>query len=80
MFLEFPADPVCAFLDRQYMLGPELLVAPVFSTDNQVEYYLPTGTWEHLLDKRRETGGRWLRETYGFLSLPLWVREGAALR
>jgi alpha-D-xyloside xylohydrolase len=79
MFLEFPHDPVCPFLDRQYMLGPDLLVAPVFSEDNQVEYYLPEGTWEHLLDKRRETGGRWMRETYGFLSLPLWVRGGAKL-
>jgi alpha-D-xyloside xylohydrolase len=80
MILEFPHDPVCAFLDRQYMLGPDLLVAPVFSEDNQVEYYLPEGSWEHLLDKRRETGGRWMRETYDFLSLPLWVRDGVKLR
>src|SRR3954466_11785054 len=33
MVLEFPADPTCAFLDRQYMLGPDLLVAPVFSDE-----------------------------------------------
>jgi alpha-D-xyloside xylohydrolase len=79
MFLEFPRDPACVCLDRQFMLGPNLLVAPVFSEDNQVEYYLPDGSWEHLLDKRKETGGRWLRETYGFLSLPLWVRNGAKL-
>jgi alpha-D-xyloside xylohydrolase len=79
LFLEFPHDPACACLDRQYMLGPNLLVAPVFSEDNQVEYYLPEGNWEHLLDKRKETGGRWMRETYGFLSLPLWVRNGAKL-
>jgi alpha-D-xyloside xylohydrolase len=77
MILEFPHDPVCAFLDRQYMLGPDLLAAPVFSEDNQVEYYLPEGEWEHLLDKRRETGGRWFRETYGVFSLPLWVRNGS---
>jgi alpha-D-xyloside xylohydrolase len=80
MFLEFPHDPVCVFLDRQYMLGPDLLAAPVFSEENQVEYYLPEGTWEHLLDKRRESGGRWMRETYDFLSLPLWVRGGAKVR
>ena len=30
MMLEFPDDPACAHLDRQYMLGPDLLVAPVF--------------------------------------------------
>lgn len=29
MVLEFPGDPVCGFLDRQYMLGDRYLVAPV---------------------------------------------------
>jgi alpha-D-xyloside xylohydrolase len=78
MLLEFPDDPVCAFLDRQYMLGPCILVAPVFSADNVVEYYLPQGKWTHLIDKdtdgkpRTETGGKWLKETYGFFSLPVW--------
>jgi alpha-D-xyloside xylohydrolase len=63
MLLEFPDDPVCALLDRQYMLGPDILVAPVFSSDNTVEYYLPGGKWAHLIDKgadgspRVETGG-----------------------
>ena len=62
------------------MLGPSLLVAPVFSQDSTVEYYLPPGRWTHLLDNRTETGGIWLKETYGFLSLPLWVRENAKVR
>ncbi|WP_391595509.1 TIM-barrel domain-containing protein [Yersinia aldovae] len=30
MMLEFPDDPACDYLDRQYMLGDDLLVAPVF--------------------------------------------------
>jgi alpha-D-xyloside xylohydrolase len=82
MFLEFPQDPVCVFLDRQYMLGSALLAAPVFSGDHAVEYYLPEGTWTHLIDKgaggspRVERGGKWIRETCGFLTLPLWIREG----
>ncbi|MDR0598955.1 MAG: alpha-xylosidase [Treponema sp.] len=75
MALEFPDDPACACLDRQYMLGPELLVAPVFSPDGAVEYYLPPGDWTHLLDNRRETGGRWMKERYDFLSLPVWRRK-----
>ena len=33
MVLEFPDDPAAAHLDRQYMLGDDLLVAPVFSAD-----------------------------------------------
>ena len=41
MMLEFPDDPACRYLDRQYMLGPDLLVAPVLSADGVVDYYLP---------------------------------------
>ena len=77
MFLEYPDDPACATLDRQYMLGPDLLVAPVFSADGEVDYYLPEGDWTHVLDGRRITSpGKWYRETYDFHSLPLWVKKG----
>ncbi len=43
MALEFPDDPAVAHLDRQYMLGSDLLVAPVFSAEGDVEFYLPGG-------------------------------------
>ncbi|MFB7996254.1 alpha-xylosidase [Streptomyces sp. NPDC056002] len=79
MLLDFPEDPTCRVLDRQYMLGPDLLVAPVFSGDGDVEFYLPAGTWTRLLTGERVEGGRWLRETHGFDSLPLFVRPGAVV-
>ncbi|MYT74447.1 MULTISPECIES: alpha-xylosidase [unclassified Streptomyces] len=79
MVLEFPDDPTCRTLDRQYMLGPDLLVAPVFSADGDVEYYLPEGTWTHLLTGEHVQGPGWRRETHGFDSLPLYVRPGAVL-
>lgn len=74
MLLEFPADPACAMLDRQYMLGSSLLVAPVFSESGEVDFYLPSGRWTQLLTGEVVEGGRWLRETHGFLGLPLYVR------
>ena len=79
MYMEFPGDPACEALDRQYMLGESLLVAPVFSESGEVTYYLPEGTWTHLLDGRVMSGGRWVTETYDFMSLPLWVRENTLL-
>jgi alpha-D-xyloside xylohydrolase len=75
MFLEFPNDPACAYLDRQYMLGPDLLVAPVFSEDGEVSYYLPEGEWTRLLTGETVKGGSWKKEKHDFLSLPLLVRE-----
>ena len=79
MMLEFPDDPACDTLDRQYMMGESLLVAPVFHADSHVDYYLPDGLWTSLLDGRKVQGGHWQRETHDFLSLPLMVRHGTVL-
>ncbi|MEU2680469.1 alpha-xylosidase [Streptomyces sp. NPDC007107] len=79
MLAEFPCDPASRTLDRQYMLGPDLLVAPVFTEDGEVEYYVPEGTWTSLLTGERVTGPAWRHERHGFDSLPLLVRDGAVL-
>lgn len=79
MVLDFPDDPSCHTLDRQYMLGDDLLVAPVFSVDGSVEYYVPEGAWTHLLSGEQVQGPRWHRETYGFDSLPLLARHGSVI-
>ncbi|AVH60749.1 MULTISPECIES: alpha-xylosidase [Streptomyces] len=79
MVLEFPDDPACHTLDRQYILGDDLLVAPVFSAEGEVEYYVPAGTWTHLLSGERIQGPGWRRERYGFDSLPLLARPGSVI-
>ena len=79
MLLEFPGDPAVDYLDRQYMLGRDLLVAPVFSEDGVVDFYLPAGTWTNWFTGERVSGGVWRRETHGMLSLPLYVREGGVI-
>lgn len=77
MLLEFPDDPGCDTLDRQYMLGSDLLVAPVFSPDGVVDYYLPAGRWHNFITGQVVEGGHWVREKHGYLSLPLLVRPNS---
>jgi alpha-D-xyloside xylohydrolase len=79
MALEFPDDPGCDTLDRQYMLGDALLVAPIFSYDGTVDYYVPQGRWINAFTQQEVIGPRWVRETYDFLSLPLLVRPNTLL-
>ncbi|MFG6490935.1 alpha-xylosidase [Microbacterium sp. P03] len=79
MVLEFPDDPAVGYLDRQYMLGRDILVAPVFSERGDVDFYLPAGEWTHLLTGETVTGGGWRRETHDVTSLPIYVRPGAVL-
>ena len=79
MVLAFPDDPACETLDRQYMLGDSLLVAPVFREDGVVTYYLPSGKWTHFLTGETVEGGKWRQEKVDFLSIPLWVPENSVI-
>ncbi|WP_275005440.1 alpha-xylosidase [Promicromonospora iranensis] len=84
MVLQFPEDRTAASVDTQYMLGPSLLVAPVFH-ESAVEYYVPEGEWTRLPDVTAAglaptvTGPRWTAEEHGYDSLPVLVRPGTVL-
>ena len=79
MPLEFPGDRIAADLDTQYMLGANLLVAPVMHADGHVDYYLPDGLWTSLLSGETAAGDTWRRETHDFLSLPLMARPNSVI-
>ena len=79
MLLEFPEDRTCDVLDRQYMLGEKLLVAPVLDAAGDAEIYLPKGRWTHLLSGEEVEGGRWRVENHDFMSLPLYVRPSSLI-
>ena len=79
MVMEFTDDPTCAFLDKQYMLGDSLLVAPIFNEEGMAWYYLPEGNWTDYFTGEEKTGGRWIKENHGYLSIPLLVKEGSMI-
>lgn len=77
MLLEFPADRNVWSLDQQYMLGPNLLVAPIFNESGRVSFYVPEcaeGKWTSWWDGKKYEGGKWYDETHDFMSLPVLVR------
>jgi len=79
MLLEFPDSVACETCDRQYMLGANLLVAPVMHADGHVDYYLPAGEWTSLLSGERVAGDTWRREKHDYLSLPLMARPNSVI-
>jgi alpha-D-xyloside xylohydrolase len=76
---DFPDDPAVTHLDRQYMLGDSLLVAPVFNASGETAYYVPAGVWTHLQTGREVAGPGWVRETVPFDQVPVLVRPGTVL-
>lgn len=81
MLLEFFSDRTTHHLDRQYTLGPSLLVAPVFVDDKEeTEYYIPAGRWTSFFDSARVVDGpAWVKEKVALDEIPVWVRPGTVL-
>jgi alpha-D-xyloside xylohydrolase len=79
MVFDFADDPAVTHLDRQYLLGDSLLVAPVFSAEGDTSYYVPAGRWTGYLTGEVVEGPGWVRETHGFASVPLLVRPDSVL-
>ena len=77
MVLEFTQDKNCSYLDKQYMLGDHLLVAPIFNEDSLGSFYLPKGTWTDFFTGETFDGGVWVEKEYDYLHLPLMVRENS---
>jgi sulfoquinovosidase len=67
LFLHFPEDPAVAGVEDQYLLGPDLLVAPVLGAGlTERAVVLPGGAeWVHLWSGRRMRGRASVPVPYG---------------
>ena len=81
MVLEYTQDKMCNYLDKQYMLGDSLLVAPIFNEEGIGEYYLPEeqGAWTNFFTGEKEEGGKWYSRKCGYLDIPLMVRPNSVI-
>lgn len=79
MILEFQEDMACNYIDKQYMLGDSLLVAPIFNDKGEVTYYLPKGEWTNFLTGEVVSGGKFISEKHDYLSIPLMVRPNSII-
>jgi hypothetical protein len=74
-----PKDAQTYDITDQFMLGPDVVVAPVVvkgATSRDV--YLPLGKWRDLKANKVVDGGRWLRGHPAPLDvLPVFVRQGS---
>lgn len=79
MVLEYTEDRNCWYLDKQYMLGDNLLVAPIFNDQSIGSFYLPKGTWTDFFTGEVTDGGIWVEKACDYLHLPLMVRENSII-
>ena len=79
MVLAFPDQPESWAFDLQYLLGPDLLVAPIVRPGGRVTVWLPKGVWWDWSTGERLVGPRRIVAELPIDHFPLYVRDGAAI-
>jgi alpha-D-xyloside xylohydrolase len=77
--VDYPDDPVAWQADLEYLLGTDLLVAPMTSADGTRTVYLPSGVWVDYWTGEAVEGGRYVTVSPPLDQIPLFVRHGALI-
>ncbi len=83
-FLHYPNDPEVQKINhKQFMLGPDLMIAPVLDPGvDEVRVYLPKGEWAHLWSQESwQVGeeGKWLTVAAPLGELGVFVNKASSL-
>ena len=86
---DYPADQTAWAQDHEFMIGPDLLAAPVIADRAEadgaagrptpVSVYLPAGRWIDLHSGDVVDGGQTITRSAGLDEFPLYLRAGAAI-
>jgi alpha-D-xyloside xylohydrolase len=81
LFFEFPDDPRAWEVDDQFLLGPDVLVAPVAAAGaRRRPVYLPAGAvWQDAATGVEHQGGTQVDADAPLERIPVFVRGGAAV-
>jgi alpha-glucosidase len=80
LLLNYQDDENTLGIDDEFMIGSDLLVAPVLKPNLTARLvYLPAGVWYDYWTGARQEGGRMIRVEAPLETVPLFVRGGAIL-
>jgi len=79
MVIAFTDDIACKYLDQQYMLGDNLLVAPVMNEEGTVTFYVPEGTWYDIVTGQTYEGQKYHTRTCNYFEMPILARPNSII-
>ncbi len=80
LMLNYQDDPNTYNLDDEFMVGDDLLVAPIVRPDvTQRLVYLPKGVWYDYWTNKKYAGGTMIRAEAPLETVPMFVRGGAII-
>ncbi|WP_080848021.1 glycoside hydrolase family 31 protein [Cytobacillus gottheilii] len=80
LVLEYPTDKNTFNLSDQFMIGSDMIVAPILTPDTfHRVVYLPEGSWVNYWTEEKLEGGQHHLVEADLSTLPIFVKEGAIL-
>jgi len=80
LVLNYQTDESVLNLDDEFMVGSDLLVAPVFAANQTSRMvYLPVGAWYDYWTGRKISGGTMIRADAPLETVPVYVRAGSII-
>jgi len=79
LVVDHPDDPTTWHLSDQWLLGDDLLVAPVAHPDGNRRVYLPDGDWVHWFTGEHHHGPMWLDTHSPIDHFPLYQRAASLI-
>ena len=75
LVMEWPDDPALRGIDDEFLLGPDLLAAPMFAGQGSRQVVLPRGRWYDFWTHEPLEGGRTIEASKPMDQMPLYVRD-----
>ena len=79
LMMEFPDDPKAATITDEWLMGSQLLAAPILTPGGTRSIYLPKDTWYALGDDGAQAGPTTITESAALQVIPVYVRAGTLL-
>ena len=79
LVMDYPADPAVRNISNQFMVGDNMLVAPVVEGEKSRKVYLPEGDWYDLWTSQKYTGKAEYAFDVPLEQIPVFIKSGTIL-
>lgn len=79
LVVDYPQDKNVFNIIDEYMVGDDMLAAPLLAGANSRKIYLPEGNWYDYNTNKKYTGGQSYTLSYNLDQIPLFIKEGSVI-
>jgi alpha-D-xyloside xylohydrolase len=79
LVMDYPDDEKVRNMDNQYMVGSNIMAAPLYEEGDKRKVYFPNGEWYNFYTNEKYEGGKEYEIKTEFSQLPIYIQSGSIL-